>query len=169
MNVFPRVIGPRVAGKNHADKTLFQRDPVTNFELRFVPAACDRSMWGLLHLSHCDARVETRSVDRKVSSRMTLSTPQNRRYLRILRLSVRLLIRDSRSAWRDRSGRATPDRDRLWQVPRSSSRESGVFRGSIRVCVLRRCRGPHRFARGAEPIAYCTDTVSPAAIRWLRT
>jgi hypothetical protein len=49
-------------------------------------------MWCLLHLSHCAALVRTRSVERKVSSRMTLSTPQNRRYLRILRLSVPLLF-----------------------------------------------------------------------------
>jgi hypothetical protein len=40
MNVLPRVTGPRVAGKNHADKT-FDRDGVTDFELRFVPAASD--------------------------------------------------------------------------------------------------------------------------------
>ena len=55
MNVVPRVTGPRVAGKNHADKTFFHRDRVTDFELRFVPAACDSSMWCLFQLSHCDA------------------------------------------------------------------------------------------------------------------
>jgi hypothetical protein len=55
MNVVPHVTGPRVAGKNHADKTFFNRNRVTDFELRFVPAACDGSMWCLLHLSHCDA------------------------------------------------------------------------------------------------------------------
>jgi hypothetical protein len=44
MNVVPRGTGPRVAGKNHADKTFFHRDRATDFELRFVPAACDSSM-----------------------------------------------------------------------------------------------------------------------------
>jgi hypothetical protein len=52
MNVVPSVARPRVAGKNHADKT-FDRDRVTDFEL--IPAACDSSMWCLIQLSHCDA------------------------------------------------------------------------------------------------------------------
>ena len=34
MNVAPGVTGPCVAGKNHADKIFFNRDRVTDFELR---------------------------------------------------------------------------------------------------------------------------------------
>jgi hypothetical protein len=47
---FLHVAGPRVAGKNHADQTFVYRDRVTNFKLRFIPAARDRSMWRLLQL-----------------------------------------------------------------------------------------------------------------------
>jgi len=70
MNVVPRVTGPRVAGKNHADKTFFHRDLVTDFELRFVPAACDSSMWCLFQLSHCAApdAARTGEVETQVSS-----------------------------------------------------------------------------------------------------
>src|SRR5215831_18761650 len=70
MNVVPRVTRPRVAGKNQAGKTFFNRDRVTDFELRFVPAACDSLMWCLRHLSHCDAprAARTRSVETQVSS-----------------------------------------------------------------------------------------------------
>ena len=55
MNVVPRVAGPRVASKTHADETFFCRVRVADFGLRFVPAARDRSMWSLFHFSHCDA------------------------------------------------------------------------------------------------------------------
>ena len=55
MNVVPSVARPRVAGKNHAHQASFYRDRFTDFELRFVPAACDSSMWCLFQLSHCDA------------------------------------------------------------------------------------------------------------------
>ena len=70
MNVVPCVTGQRVAGKNHADQTFFHRNRVTDFELRFVAAACDSSMWCLLHFSHCDApgAARTRSVETQVSS-----------------------------------------------------------------------------------------------------
>ena len=54
MNVVPVVTGPCVAGKDQAEKTFFNRDRVTDFELRFVRAACDGSMWSFLHLSYCD-------------------------------------------------------------------------------------------------------------------
>jgi hypothetical protein len=54
MNVVPRIAGPCVPGKNHAHQTFFYRDRFTDFELRFVPAARDSSMWCLLHLSNCD-------------------------------------------------------------------------------------------------------------------
>ena len=54
MNVVPVVTGPRIPGKNHADQTFFHPDLVTDFELRFVRAACDGSMWRFLHLSYCD-------------------------------------------------------------------------------------------------------------------
>ena len=69
MNVVPSVARPRVAGKNHADKT-FDRDRVTDFELRFVTAARDSSMWCLIQLSHCDAPDAARSdaLETKVSS-----------------------------------------------------------------------------------------------------
>jgi hypothetical protein len=60
MNIVPRVAGSRVAGKNHADQTFFHRDRITDFELRFVPAARDRSMWCWLHLSNFDAPVLSR-------------------------------------------------------------------------------------------------------------
>jgi len=55
MNVVPRVTGPRVASKNHTEKTFFYRHRTTDFELRFVPSARDSSMWCLFQLSHCDA------------------------------------------------------------------------------------------------------------------
>jgi hypothetical protein len=42
MNIVPRVTGSRVAGKNHTDKIFFRRDRVTNFKLRFAPAAWDK-------------------------------------------------------------------------------------------------------------------------------
>ena len=54
MNVVPVVTGPCVAGKDQADKTFFNRDRVTDFELRFVRTACDGSMWRFLHLFYCD-------------------------------------------------------------------------------------------------------------------
>jgi len=51
MNVVPGVTRPRVAGKNDADKTFFKRDRFPDFELRFIGAARDGSMWWrLFHL-----------------------------------------------------------------------------------------------------------------------
>src|SRR5215469_18112895 len=48
MNVVPCVTRPRVAGKNHADQ--INRDCFPDFELRFIGAPCNRSMWWrLLH------------------------------------------------------------------------------------------------------------------------
>jgi len=80
MNIVPRVAGPRVAGKDHADQTFFKRDLGSDFELRFVPAARDRSMWCLLHLSNCGAPIRTRPCAGKEGSvpaaRMMLSPPQ---------------------------------------------------------------------------------------------
>jgi hypothetical protein len=45
MNVVPRVAGPRVAGKNDADKTCFNRDLFPDFELGRVGGARYGSMW----------------------------------------------------------------------------------------------------------------------------
>ena len=70
MNVVPSVARPRVLGKNHAHQALFYRDRFTDFELRFVPAARDSSMWCLFQLSHCDApdAARTGAVETQVSS-----------------------------------------------------------------------------------------------------
>jgi hypothetical protein len=51
MNVVPSVARPRVAGKNHAHQAFFYRDRFTDFELRFVPAARDSSMWCLFQFN----------------------------------------------------------------------------------------------------------------------
>jgi hypothetical protein len=69
MNVVPSVARPRVAGKNHADKAI-DRDRVTDFELRFIPAASDSPIWYLFQLSHCDApdAARTDAVETQVSS-----------------------------------------------------------------------------------------------------
>ena len=61
MNAVPSVPRPRVAGKNHAHQAFFYRDRFTDFELRFVPAARDSSMWCLFQLSHCDAQDAART------------------------------------------------------------------------------------------------------------
>jgi hypothetical protein len=56
MNVVPGVTRSRVAGKNHADKTFFNRDRFPDFELRLIGAACNvRCGGGCFTLSHCDA------------------------------------------------------------------------------------------------------------------
>jgi hypothetical protein len=80
MNVVAVVTGPCVAGKDHADKTFFNRDPVTDFELRFVRTACDGSIWRFPHSSHCDAPgvsrtrlVEEPAVERRFDSCGALS------------------------------------------------------------------------------------------------
>jgi hypothetical protein len=39
VNVVPRVTGPRVPGKDHANQTFFYRDLVTDFELGLVRTA----------------------------------------------------------------------------------------------------------------------------------
>ena len=70
MNVVPRVTGPRVASKNHAEKTFFYRHRIPDFELRLVPSARDSSMWCLFQLSHCAApdAARTGAVETLVSS-----------------------------------------------------------------------------------------------------
>src|SRR5215831_9676672 len=79
-NVVPGVPGPRVASKNHADQTYCHGDRVANFELRFVPAAHNRSMRYLLHTSNCGATVLSRLGERKgrpvPAARTIPSTPQ---------------------------------------------------------------------------------------------
>jgi hypothetical protein len=63
MNVVPRVTGPGVQGKNHADNAFFHPDLVTDFELRLVGTARHGSMWcWLLHpfpllRTKCDERI----------------------------------------------------------------------------------------------------------------
>jgi hypothetical protein len=65
-----RSAGHRTActGQDHPDKIFFKRDRGSDFELRFVPAARDSSMWWLLHFSNCGATVLTRPMERKVGS-----------------------------------------------------------------------------------------------------
>jgi len=58
--------GPRVAGKSRRQDLL--PDRLTDFELGFVPAACDRSMRYLLHPSNCGAPAPPRGVERKAGS-----------------------------------------------------------------------------------------------------
>ena len=64
MIVVARVTGTRVAGKNHADETFFYRDRIADFQLRFIPAARDPSMWCVLHPSNCGATVLSRLVEK---------------------------------------------------------------------------------------------------------
>jgi hypothetical protein len=45
MNLVPGITRSRVRGKDHTDNTFFHRDPVTDFELGFVLAARNSSMW----------------------------------------------------------------------------------------------------------------------------
>ena len=58
------------SGQEPRPQAFFYRDRFTDFELRFVPAACDSSMWCLFQLSHCAApdAARTGAVETLVSS-----------------------------------------------------------------------------------------------------